>query len=119
MRYLGPDGAGELEIGRRRHPHGRPDLALRLIVDRSAADDADEIDEARAGVEARDLDAVLLAQAALQHLIARHADADEEIFADRLAAGLEHLEAEAQPIVERTAIADRCACSLPATRIAR
>ena len=65
-RDLGADGGGKLEIGCRGQPHGRPDFGARLVVDGGAADDADEVDEARGGVGAGDLEAVLLVQAALE-----------------------------------------------------
>ena len=99
------DAAGERQIGRRRQPHGRPDTRHRLGVRRIGADHADEVDQAAGGVASGDLDAVVAVEPTLEHLVARHANADDVIVADRGAHRLEHLEAEAQPVVERAAIA--------------
>src|SRR5262249_5872580 len=99
------DDTSEAEIGGGRHPHGRPDPRLALVVGCLAADHADEVDEAATPIGARDGAAVVLAEAALQHLIARHADANDEVVADRSPHRFQYLEAEAHPVPERAAIA--------------
>ena len=122
-RDLGADGGGKLEIGCRGQPHGRPDFGARLVVDGGAADDADEVDEARRGVGAGDLQAVLLVQAAREQFVARHADADDVVVADGAATALENLETEAHAVGEAAAIAvapafingdQNCSMSVPA-----
>ena len=45
-----------------------------------------------------DLHAILMGQTALQHLIARHADADQKLVAHGLAACFQNLETEAHAI---------------------
>ena len=52
----------------------------------------------------RDLETFLGREAALQHLAARHADADNVVGPDPAADLLEHLQGEADPVPETAAV---------------
>src|SRR5258708_32709704 len=83
--YFPLDRAGEAEIGRGWDPHRRPDPRLALEVGVLGADHADGVTEPAAGIGTRAGDAGFLAEAILQHLVARHADADHVIVPNFLA----------------------------------
>src|SRR5215212_10487112 len=69
-----------------------------------AAHHADKVDEPRCGMGTGDFDAILSAEPAFEHFIARHANAEKEIIARRAPAAFQDLHAETHPVGERSAI---------------
>ena len=69
-----------------------------------AADDVEEIDLAARDQAAADLEPFRARQALVPVLVGDHAEADDEVGADRGADRVQHLEGEAQAVVEAAAV---------------
>ncbi len=100
----GADLAGEIEMRRRRHALDRDHVGQAGVGVDVSTHDVEEIDQAARLQAARNLQAVLSAQAAFEIFVGRVAQADDELGADALADRRQHLEGEPQPVVERTAV---------------
>ena len=78
-----------------------------MIVARLPAHDADEIDQSAPGIGGCDLDAVVPAEPALEHLVARHADPYRKVVTDPQSDGFQDFQAEAHAVFERSAVTVR------------
>ncbi len=96
--------AGQLQIGRGRHGHGRHGARQAPGIEHAAADHVEEIDHAAPMQKLGHLQAVAVAHARFQELVARHADADDEVRAHLLARLLQHFEREARAVLEAAAV---------------
>ena len=79
-------------------------IGVGQMVARLPAQHVGEVDQAAFRIGAGDGDAVLVGQAVVDQLVARHAHADDVVVADRLAAGFQHLDAEAHPVFQAAAV---------------
>ena len=94
-----------LDIGRGTLAHGRYQLGDAEIRAGIGADDVEIVDHATLGVADRDLQALLGCQSTLQHLVARHADADHIVRPHCFTDGCEHFQREADAVGEAAAVA--------------
>ena len=100
----GADLAGEIQMRGRGHAlNGNQIGQSRIRVD-VAAHHVQEIDHAAHLQPARDVETVLLVEAAVENLIAGVAHADDERRPHAFADGGEHVEREFQPVIERPAV---------------
>ena len=101
---LRPDAAGKIQMRGTGHAlNGDHVRQARIRID-MAAHHIEEVDKAAVLQAAGDFQPVLRRQPALQPLIARVADADDEIRPRAPADLAQHIEGKAQPVIERPAI---------------
>src|SRR6185312_3835981 len=96
--------AGKIQMRRAGHALDGDEIGESRIGINVAADDIEKIDQAAVLEAARDGEAILSIQTAVEHFIAGVPDADDEFRADACADGAQHLERETQSIIERTAV---------------
>ena len=101
----GPDLAGEIEMRRRAHAGDRDHVGQRRVMLDMTADDVEEVELAGcrpAGGRSRCPSS--LERPLSQILVRHHADADDEVGADRLAHRIDAPAGEAQAVVERAVV---------------
>jgi len=94
----------EIKAGRRPRAHAGDDMRERFIRIDMAFDDVQKINLACGDKVLGNSDAVIAGQSTLPILVAHQTGTDDEIRADAVPHGVNHLAGKAQPIIERAAI---------------
>src|SRR3954469_15712513 len=95
----GPNLAGEIQMRRGARTHSGNHMGEAFFGVDMSTNDIDEVDLAGIRQPSSDLEALGLADASLELLIADHSDSHDEIGSDPIADGVDHPLAEPHPIV--------------------